>query len=113
MPHIEPLPLEQITDPDLLDLIAQCERLGVPDALLPRILARVPTYAKASNGGSMSVEDKAWCEQLKSYYNDHLGRAARAPTRLQNTNSLEDALYFLNAARGAGCPWAKTATIPW
>ena len=47
MPHIEPLALADITDPELRDLIAQCERLGVPDALLPRILARVPAYAKA------------------------------------------------------------------
>jgi alkylhydroperoxidase family enzyme len=47
MPHIEPLALDQIEDPELLELIVKCEQLGVPDALLPRILARVPAYAKA------------------------------------------------------------------
>jgi len=47
MAHIEPLALDEIDDPELLELIRQCERLGVPDALLPRILARVPSYAKA------------------------------------------------------------------
>ena len=47
MPAIEPLKLEQIRDPEVLHLIAQCEQLGVPDAVFPRILARVPVYAKA------------------------------------------------------------------
>lgn len=47
MPRIEPLDAAEIDDPELLELIARGERLGVPDALFPRILARVPTYAKA------------------------------------------------------------------
>ena len=47
MAHIEPLKAEEIRDPELLALIARCEALGVPDALFPRILARVPAYAKA------------------------------------------------------------------
>jgi len=47
MPHIEPLGPSAIDDPELLDLIARCERLGVPDGLFPRILARVPACAKA------------------------------------------------------------------
>lgn len=47
MPHIEPLRPEEIVDPELRSLIAQGEALGVPDALFPRILARVPEYAKA------------------------------------------------------------------
>lgn len=46
MAYIEPLPLEQITDPELLDLIKRCEALGVPDPQFPRIIARVPSYAK-------------------------------------------------------------------
>ena len=46
MPHIEPIELEEIRDPELRSLIARCEALGVPDALFPRILARVPEYAK-------------------------------------------------------------------
>jgi alkylhydroperoxidase family enzyme len=47
MPNIEPVPMESITDPELRELVLKCEQLGVPDALLPRILARVPSYAKA------------------------------------------------------------------
>ena len=47
MMNIEPLPPEDIRDPELRALIERCEALGVPDALLPRILARVPEYAKA------------------------------------------------------------------
>jgi alkylhydroperoxidase family enzyme len=47
MPHIEPLKPEAIRDPELRELIGRCESLGVPDALFPLILARVPAYAKA------------------------------------------------------------------
>jgi len=47
MPHIEPLMPEQIADPEIRQLIDQCEQLGVPDAIFPRILARVPGHAKA------------------------------------------------------------------
>jgi len=46
MPHIQPLRDEDIQDPELRELIDRCERLGVPDALFPRIVARVPSYAK-------------------------------------------------------------------
>jgi alkylhydroperoxidase family enzyme len=44
--HIVPLPRQAITDPELLDLIAQGEALGVPDDLFPRLLARAPAQAK-------------------------------------------------------------------
>src|SRR5262245_23544755 len=47
MSHIPPLPPEEVTDPELRELIRRGEALGVPDALFPRVLARVPTYAKA------------------------------------------------------------------
>src|SRR5262245_24829537 len=47
MPHIEPIDASEIRDPELRALIRRGEALGVPDALLPRILARVPEYAKA------------------------------------------------------------------
>jgi len=45
--HVAPLALEAVTDPELRALIERCSELGVPDALFPRILARVPNYAKA------------------------------------------------------------------
>ncbi|MSQ18720.1 MAG: carboxymuconolactone decarboxylase family protein [Betaproteobacteria bacterium] len=47
MPNIQPLAMASITDPELRDLITRCEKLGVPDAVFPRILAHVPSYAKA------------------------------------------------------------------
>jgi hypothetical protein len=43
--HIAPLPKEAITDPELLELIAQGEALGVPDDLFPRLIARAPAQA--------------------------------------------------------------------
>ena len=46
MTRIAPLAREAITDPEMLDLIAQSEALGVPDDLFPRILARAPEQAK-------------------------------------------------------------------
>jgi alkylhydroperoxidase family enzyme len=45
--NIEPLKLEEISDPELLKLMERCQALGVPDSLFPRVLARVPDYAKA------------------------------------------------------------------
>lgn len=47
MSRIDPVPRASITDPELRELVERCERLGVPDALFPQILARVPEYAKA------------------------------------------------------------------
>jgi hypothetical protein len=46
MTHIAPLPPEAITDPEMLELIAKGNALGVPNDLFPRILARAPAQAK-------------------------------------------------------------------
>jgi len=46
MTYVTPLPREAITDPELRDLIAQSEALGVPDELFPHIIARAPEQAK-------------------------------------------------------------------
>ena len=46
MTHVAPLPPEAITDPEMLDLMAQSALLGVPDDLFPRIVARAPEQAK-------------------------------------------------------------------
>ena len=46
MTHVAPLPLEAITDPEMLDLMAQSKTLGVPDDLFPRIVARASEQAK-------------------------------------------------------------------
>ncbi|MFQ5694335.1 MAG: carboxymuconolactone decarboxylase family protein, partial [Nitrospinota bacterium] len=47
MPHIDPLPREEIRDPELVKMLEECEDLQVPDSLFPRILAHVPGHAKA------------------------------------------------------------------
>jgi len=44
--NIEPLSIDEIRDPELQALIDRCVALGVPDAVFPRVLARVPEYAK-------------------------------------------------------------------
>jgi alkylhydroperoxidase family enzyme len=46
MVRLAPLDLDKIEDSELRDLIAQCEELGVPHGLFPRIVARVPAQAK-------------------------------------------------------------------
>jgi alkylhydroperoxidase family enzyme len=46
MSRIAPLPESAIDDPELRELIARGQALGVPDGLFPRLLARVPGYAK-------------------------------------------------------------------
>jgi hypothetical protein len=46
MTHIAPLPREAITDPEMLELMAQGEALGVPDDVFPRLIARAPDQAK-------------------------------------------------------------------
>ena len=46
MSHIAPLPREAITDPEMIELIAQSEKLGMPDDLFPRIIVRTPEQAK-------------------------------------------------------------------
>ena len=46
MTYVEPLPHEAITDPEMRELMAQGEALGVPDDLFPRIVARSPEHAK-------------------------------------------------------------------
>jgi hypothetical protein len=46
MSRIAPLPRGAITDPEMIELIAQSEKLGIPDDLFPRIIARAPEQAK-------------------------------------------------------------------
>jgi alkylhydroperoxidase family enzyme len=45
--NIEPLEPGEIRDPELVALMQRCAALGVPDSTFPRVLARVPEYAKA------------------------------------------------------------------
>jgi len=44
-PFIAPLAKDDIQDPELKELLAEAEKLGVPDEMLIRIIARVPKMA--------------------------------------------------------------------
>jgi len=46
MTYVVPLPRDAITDPELLELMAAAEALGVPDDLFVRLVARAPEQAK-------------------------------------------------------------------
>src|SRR5262249_1481427 len=46
MTYVTPLPLDAITDSEMLELISQARVLGVPDDLFPRIIWRAPEQAK-------------------------------------------------------------------
>ncbi|MEE9277747.1 MAG: carboxymuconolactone decarboxylase family protein [Dehalococcoidia bacterium] len=46
MPNIEPVPADEIQDPELRQILAEADALGVPGSLFIRVLAHVPEYAK-------------------------------------------------------------------
>ena len=46
MLNIQPIPIEEVKDPELLELMAQAKELGVSDEEFILVLARVPSYAK-------------------------------------------------------------------
>lgn len=48
MAFIQPVPMDQIEDAELRDLIKRCDELGVPDATFGQILAHKPEQAKTS-----------------------------------------------------------------
>ena len=48
MTFVVPLELDEIEDPELRDLVVQCEELGVPGGPFARIIARKPEQAKAT-----------------------------------------------------------------
>src|SRR5687767_11505610 len=90
--HIQPLPLDEVRDPELQDLIRRGEELGAPDSVFPRILARVPAYAKALlRALLMSHAEGNVDHRLKEIIRVQLARAAGDP-------------YFggLRSARAAG-----------
>jgi alkylhydroperoxidase family enzyme len=46
MTYIKPVPREAINDPTMLNLMAEADRLGVPDDLFARLVVRAPEQAK-------------------------------------------------------------------
>lgn len=105
MTHVEPLAPERITDPELRELIARCEQLGVPDALFPRILARVPAHAKALlRAMLMSHAEGNVDHRLKEIVRVQLARFAGDPyfSRLRSRPALEAGLAEAAIDAGSG-----------
>jgi alkylhydroperoxidase family enzyme len=103
--HVVPLAPEKITDPELRELIARCEELGVPDALFPRILARVPTYAKALlRAMLMSHTEGNVDHRLKEIIRVQLARFAGDPyfSRLRSRRALAAGLDEAAIDAGSG-----------
>jgi alkylhydroperoxidase family enzyme len=78
--HIEPLRTGEIRDEELIRLIEEAERLGVPDRVFCGIVARVPAYAKALLRAMLiSHGDGGIDHRLKEIVRVKLARFARDP----------------------------------
>ena len=105
MPHIEPLSPEAIQDPEIRALIARCEALGVPDALFPRILARVPEYAKALLRALLVSHAEGNVDhRLKEIIRVRLARTAGDPyfAGLRSAQARKEGLVEETIAAGSG-----------
>ena len=104
MPYIEPVTPGEIRDPELRALIERCERLGVPGSLFPRILARVPDYARALLRAMLISHTEGNVDhKLKGIIRVQLARRAADPyfARLRSAKAMADGLD--EAAIAAGC----------
>ncbi len=104
MPGIEPVGPGDIRDPELQEIIERCERLGVPGSLFPRILARVPDYAKALlRALLLSYTEGNVDHALKEIIRVQLARRAGDPyfARLRSATAIADGLD--EATIAAGC----------
>jgi hypothetical protein len=102
--YIEPVKPGEIRDPELRDLIERCERLGVPGSLFPRILSRVPDYAKALLRAMLLSHTEGNVDhKLKEIIRIQLARRAGAPyfAGLRSTKAMANGLD--EAAIAAGC----------
>lgn len=109
MPHVEPVPLAEIDDAELRELIARCEALGVPDATFGRILARVPSYAKVTLAAMLHSHTEGNVDhRLKEIIRVQLARFARDPyfSALRSRRAQEAGLD--EATIEAGCSRYET-----
>lgn len=103
MTQIEPLGRPEIKDHELVALIERCESLGVPDDIFPRILARVPSYAKALLSAMvMSHVEGNVDHRLKEIVRIQLTRRSGDPyfARLRSTNACKAGLDEATIAAG-------------
>ena len=84
MPNIEPVPLDQIDDPDLKRHIEEAAANGVPGALFLQIAAHRPDYANAI---AHSLHE--------SHFNGNLDHNLKEIIRVQLARTAEDT-YFAN-----------------
>ncbi len=84
MPNIEPVPIDQIDDPELRELIEASQMDGVPGALFLQIAAHRPDYAKAI---AHSLHE--------SHFNGNLDHNLKEIIRIQLARTAEDT-YFAN-----------------
>ncbi len=104
MTQIEPVDHSEIRDPELKALIERCQALGVPDEVFPRILAHVPSYAKALlRAMLMSHAEGNVDHRLKEIVRIQLTRRSGDPyfAKLRSVRALEAGLD--EATITAGC----------
>ncbi len=103
--NIKPLRTEEVRDPELLELFRQCEALGVPDALFPRILARAPGHAKALLRALLLSHTEGGVDhRLKEIIRVRLARTAGDPyfARLRSARAQQAGLDEARIEAGAG-----------
>jgi alkylhydroperoxidase family enzyme len=104
MPHIEPLPPEDIHDAEIRELIERGKKLGVPDEVFSGIVARVPSYAKALLRAMLVSHAEGNIDhKLKEIIRVQLARTAGDPyfSNLRSANAIAQGLT--EAAINAGC----------
>lgn len=103
--QVEPLPLAEIDDPELRELIAEAEALGVPGSDFARIVARSPVHAKPFLRAMMMSHTEGNIDhKLKEVIRVLLARFAEDPyfERLRSTRAREAGLSETVIDTGAG-----------
>lgn len=93
--QLAPLPLDEITDPELRALVDQSEELGVPGGDFARIIARFPAHAKPFlRAMIMSHTEGNVDHRLKEVIRILLARFAEDPyfSRLRSAKASADGL---------------------
>lgn len=103
--QVEPLPLSEIDDQELRDLIATAEALGVPGSEFARIVARSPLHAKPFLRAMMMSHTQGNVDhKLKEVIRILLARFAEDPyfERLRSTRARDEGLTEEVIDAGAG-----------
>jgi alkylhydroperoxidase family enzyme len=119
MPRIAPLPLDQITDPELLEMIQEAETNGLGDTLYLRVVARQPhgakrLYTALKLAGAQGAVDPAFKEIIRiqlarlakdTYFSNLRARAATeaglTEERINAADDFDQADCFSDAEKAA------------